>query len=144
MRFQRFLSEAYHFPGFRPRPSVRLISISIRGHKGKLGRQGKKPGENSGQAANCRAEIGFRAAESPAIRCLPRGLRFALEIGLVVRHTSTRRAAGRHADGLLPTLGIIAVSGRGRTAEHGVRKGPSPCIVRFPDGAGCDRRRADL
>jgi hypothetical protein len=34
----------------------------------------ERPTRNSGPTANCRAEIGFRAAESPAIRCLPRVL----------------------------------------------------------------------
>jgi len=36
-----------------------LISISIREHKGKSERGGRKSGEDSGQAANCWAGIGF-------------------------------------------------------------------------------------
>ena len=35
----------------------RLISVSIRGHKGKSERGGRKSGDNSGQEANCRAEM---------------------------------------------------------------------------------------
>jgi len=33
------------------------LSVSIRGHKGKSERGGRKSGEDSGQAANCRAEM---------------------------------------------------------------------------------------
>jgi len=36
---------------------MHLISVSIRGHKGKSERGGRKSGEDSGQAANCRAEM---------------------------------------------------------------------------------------
>jgi hypothetical protein len=36
----------------------RLISISIQGRKGDLGRQEPNSGEDSGQAADCRTELG--------------------------------------------------------------------------------------
>ena len=57
-----------------------------------------KTGENSGQAPNCRAEIGFQTAESPSIHCLPQVPHWPFKDALVLGHTP---------DGLL--TGILMV-----------------------------------
>jgi hypothetical protein len=75
-----------------------LISISIWEHKGKSERQGSESGENSGQAANCRAEIGFCSTVSPAIA--PSSAFAARDCAGARAHldrTGAWPASGRHA-----------------------------------------------
>jgi hypothetical protein len=114
------------------------------GAQGETGRKGRKSGENSGQAANCRAFCRSETDFGPAIRCLPRVPRWPFKIAQMLGHISTGRAPGRHPDGIRVMLRIIAESGCGRSAERGVRKDPSPGSARFPDGAGCGRPPAAL
>jgi hypothetical protein len=142
-RLRQDLTSACFPQGCAERVLYRFLSYKhfYPGAQGKAGRKGRKPGENSGKAANCRAEIGFRAAESPAIRCLPRVSRWPAEIAQLLGQTLIGRTPCRHPDGFPMTLGIIGESGYGRPAERGVRKDPSLCSARFPDGAGCGRRR---
>lgn len=92
-------------------PSSILLSVSIQEHRGKSERQGRKSGDNSGQAANCRMGIGFSAAENLPIRSQPRVPRLPLEIAPLLGHPSAARVPGRHREGLPATLGIIAENG---------------------------------
>jgi hypothetical protein len=129
---------------FKDLKGENLASVPVWEHKGKPGRQGRKSRDYSGQVANCRSGIGFSAAESPAISCLPRVMRLPLEIAQVLGRTSTGPTPGQHPDGSLATLGIIAESGFGRPTEQGVRKDRSPCSARFPDGGGCGQQPVGL
>ena len=118
----------------------RPISISIWGHERKLGRQGRKAGEGSGQAANCggnRHLSGRKPGNS-----LP-----APSPAFAARDCAGARA---HLDrmGAWPAsgwvLGMITAGGSRSPAERGVRKDPAPGSARFPDGAECGRRPAGL
>jgi len=55
-----------------------------------------------------------------------------------------RRGAWR-ASGWCMQIDLASLAGAGvNWGVHAIRKDPSPCSVRFPDGVGCGRRRADL
>ena len=55
----KLLDFKHYFNSHRAHAGLELISVSIREHKGRSEREGRKSGENSGPAANCRAGIGF-------------------------------------------------------------------------------------
>ena len=92
----------------------------------------------------CRKLISVSIREHKAKRGGKEGIREERVGRSKLRSCSGIPRPDEHLDGIRVMLRIIAESGCGRSAERGVRKDPSLCSARFPDGAGCGRPRAVL